>query len=123
MEYNLISGGTDTHLVLIDLSNKNITGKKAENLLESAGITTNKNMIPFDTKSPMVTSGIRVGTPALTTRGMGEDEMRLIAKLINKVIRSKQFSEMKLRKEKAIKNGKLYGIGYTALVEPSVSNI
>ena len=86
MDYNLISGGTDTHLVLIDLSNKNITGKKAENLLESAGITTNKNMIPFDTKSPMVTSGIRIGTPALTTRGMGEDEMRLIAKLINKVI-------------------------------------
>ena len=86
LDYKLISGGTDTHLILIDLCNKNISGKKAEILLESAGITTNKNMIPFDKKSPMVTSGIRIGTPALTSRGMGEPEMKLIAKLINKVI-------------------------------------
>ena len=84
--YSLVSGGTDTHLILIDLSNKNITGKIAEKRLEEAGITTNKNMIPFDTKSPMVTSGIRIGTPAITTRGMGQDEMIQIAGLIDKVL-------------------------------------
>ena len=88
MDYSLVSGGTDTHLVLIDLSNKNITGKKAENKLEEAGITTNKNMVPFDLKSPMVTSGIRIGTPALTTRGMGGTEMKKIAKLIDLVIKN-----------------------------------
>ena len=86
MNYNLISGGTDTHLILIDLSNKNITGRLAEHKLEEAGITTNKNMIPYDEKSPFVTSGIRIGTPALTTRGMKEKEMLIIADLINKVL-------------------------------------
>jgi len=85
-DYKIVSGGTDTHLILIDLTNKNITGKLAEQRLESAGITTNKNMIPFDEKSPMITSGIRIGTPALTTRGMGLDEMIKIASLIDKVI-------------------------------------
>ncbi|MBC8402552.1 MAG: serine hydroxymethyltransferase [Candidatus Marinimicrobia bacterium] len=85
-DYQLISGGTDTHLVLIDLSNKDISGKKAENALERAGITVNKNMVPFDTRSPFITSGIRVGTPAVTTRGMGTDDIRLICKLIDKVI-------------------------------------
>ena len=84
--YSLVSGGTDTHLILIDLSNKNITGKIAEKRLEEAGITTNKNMVPFDTKSPMVTSGIRIGTPAITTRGMGQDEMIQIAGLIDNVL-------------------------------------
>ena len=86
MDYKLVSNGTDTHLVLIDLSNKNITGKYAENRLEEAGITTNKNMVPFDKNSPMVTSGIRIGTPALTTRGMGIGEMKIIASLINSVL-------------------------------------
>ena len=86
LNYNLISGGTDTHLNLIDLSNKNITGKKAENLLGLAGITVNKNMVPFDTKSPFITSGIRIGTPAITTRGMGISEMKLIVEWIDKVI-------------------------------------
>ncbi len=84
--YNLVSNGTDTHLVLIDLSNKNITGKVAEERLEEAGITTNKNMVPFDKKSPMITSGIRIGTPALTTRGMKESEMKEIARLIDLVL-------------------------------------
>ena len=84
--YLIVSGGTDTHLVLIDLSDKDISGKKAELVLEEAGITTNKNMIPFDKKSPLVTSGIRIGTPALTTRGMGNSDMIFIAELINKVI-------------------------------------
>jgi glycine hydroxymethyltransferase len=85
-DYNVISGGTDTHLILIDLTNKNISGKIAEERLELAGITTNKNMIPFDTKSPMITSGIRIGTPALTTRGMKENEMLEISYMIDKVL-------------------------------------
>jgi len=86
MDFNLVSGGSDNHLILIDLRNKNISGKKAENALEAAGITVNKNMVPFDTRSPFVTSGIRVGTPALTTRGFKESEMREIAGFINRVI-------------------------------------
>lgn len=84
--FDVVSGGTDNHLMLIDLSNKNISGKKAENALERAGITVNKNMVPFDTKSPFVTSGIRIGTPAVTTRGMKENEMKRIAEIINKAI-------------------------------------
>ena len=86
--YHLVSGGTDTHLVLIDLTEKGITGKKAENALEKVGITVNKNMVPFDQKSPFVTSGIRIGTPAVTTRGMKEDEIKTIVALIDKVISS-----------------------------------
>ena len=74
-----MTGGTDTHLVLVDLQPKKLTGKAAEAILEEVGITVNKNTIPFDPESPFVTSGIRVGTPALTTRGMKEDEMREIA--------------------------------------------
>jgi glycine hydroxymethyltransferase len=81
--FDVVSNGTDNHLMLIDLSNKNISGKKAENALEHAGITVNKNMVPFDTKSPFVTSGIRIGTPAVTTRGMKENEMKRIAGIIN----------------------------------------
>jgi len=84
--YTLVSGGTDTHLILIDLTDKGLTGKYVENRLEKAGITTNKNMVPFDTKSPMVTSGIRIGTPALTTRGMKENEMTIISSMIHNVI-------------------------------------
>ena len=84
--YNLISGGTDTHLVLIDLQNKNISGKAAEIALDEAGITVNKNMIPYDPKSPFVTSGIRIGSPAMTTRGMGVEEVKIIVDLIDKVI-------------------------------------
>ena len=84
--YKLVSGGTDTHLLLIDLTSKNVSGKKAENSLESVGITTNKNMVPFDQRSPMVTSGIRIGTPSLTTRGMTENEMKIIAKQIDRII-------------------------------------
>ncbi|MBW2558563.1 MAG: serine hydroxymethyltransferase [Deltaproteobacteria bacterium] len=82
----LVSGGTDNHLILIDLTDKSVTGKDAEAALDRAGITTNKNGIPFDTKGPMITSGIRVGTPALTTRGMKEEEMRKIARLIAYII-------------------------------------
>lgn len=81
--YNLVSGGTDNHLMLVDLTNKNITGKEAEALLDRVGITVNKNAIPFDTQKPNITSGIRIGTPAMTTRGMKEDEMKEIARLID----------------------------------------
>ena len=86
--YNIVSGGTKNHLMLLDLRNKNVTGKVAENLLHAAGITVNKNMVPFDDKSPFVTSGIRIGTPAMTTRGMNEDDSRSIAELIDRVILS-----------------------------------
>ncbi len=85
-DFDVVSGGTDNHLMLIDLTNKEISGKKAEIAIEKAGITVNKNMVPFDTKSPFVTSGIRVGTPAVTTRGMKETEMRKIAEIINSAI-------------------------------------
>lgn len=86
LDYHLISGGTDTHVMLIDLTNKNITGKAAEKALEKAGITVNKNMVPFDQRSPFVTSGIRIGTPAITTRGMGVAEMQEIVKFIDSII-------------------------------------
>ena len=86
MDYDIISGGTDTHVVLMDLSNKGISGKAAEKALEKAGITVNKNMVPFDQRSPFITSGIRVGTPAITTRNMGSNEMKKIASFINTVV-------------------------------------
>jgi len=86
--YNIVSGGTKNHLMLLDLRNKSVTGKAVENLLHAAGITVNKNMVPFDDKSPFVTSGIRIGTPAMTTRGMLEADSRAIAGLIDRVISS-----------------------------------
>ena len=86
LNYDLISGGTDNHMMLIDLRNKNITGKDAEQALVKADITANKNMVPFDTQSPFITSGIRVGTPAITTRGLIEDDMKIIVEFIDEVI-------------------------------------
>ena len=86
LNYDLISGGTDNHMMLIDLRNKNITGKDAEQALVKADITANKNMVPFDTQSPFITSGIRVGTPAITTRGLVEDDMKVIVEFIDEVI-------------------------------------
>ena len=94
--FKLISGGTDNHLLLMDLTDMNISGKKAEQTLEAAGMTTNKNMVPFDSRSPLVTSGIRIGTAALTTRGFKEEEMTLIADFIHEVI-SNPDSEQTLR--------------------------
>jgi len=85
-DYQLVSGGTDTHVILIDLTQKGVTGKAAEKALEKASITVNKNMVPFDERSPFITSGIRVGTPAITTRGMGRNEMNHIVDLIDQVI-------------------------------------
>lgn len=86
--YDIISGGTDNHMMLIDLRNKNISGKDAENALGKAEITVNKNMVPFDDKSPFVTSGIRIGTPAITTRGMVEADMKVIVDLIDEALRN-----------------------------------
>jgi glycine hydroxymethyltransferase len=85
-DYQIISGGTDNHLMLIDLRNKNITGKKAQETLDRAHITLNKNAVPFDDKSPFVTSGIRVGVPAITTRGMKENDMQIVVNLIDKIL-------------------------------------
>ena len=99
--YKLVSDGTDTHLILIDLSAKLISGKIAEQVLEKAGITVNKNMVPFDQKSPMVTSGIRIGTPAITTRGMKENEILIISELIDSAITNydddKVINEIKIK--------------------------
>ena len=95
MNYQLVSGGTDNHLMLVDLRNKGLTGKQAEKSLEEAGITVNKNTVPFDTQSPMVTSGIRIGTPAMTTRGMGAKEMTIIAELIDRVLTNIDNSKVK----------------------------
>jgi len=86
--YKLVSGGTDTHLLLIDFLDTEITGKTAEDALAAAGITVNKNSVPFDTRKPTVTSGVRLGTPAVTTRGMGVEEMRAIAGLIDKALKN-----------------------------------
>ena len=90
----VVSGGTDNHLILVDLTSLNITGKDAENILEKVNITVNKNGIPYDTKSPFVTSGIRLGTPALTTRGMKENEMILIGNLIVKALQNSDNDEI-----------------------------
>ncbi len=92
--YNIISGGTDNHLMLIDLRNKNITGKEAQEALDLAGITVNKNAVPFDDKSPLITSGIRIGTPAITTRGMKETEMEVIAGFIDRVLANRTDEEL-----------------------------
>jgi len=102
--FNLITGGTDTHVILLDLSNKNISGKKAERILENAGITTNKNMVPFDKKSPMITSGIRIGTPALTTRGMGLNEMKKIADWIEQIINNHDNDKLIISIRQDVKN-------------------
>jgi len=101
LDYNLVSGGTDNHLMLVDLRNKGITGKQAEKALEEAGITVNKNTVPFDPQKPMVTSGIRIGTPAVTTRGMKEKDMSVIAEMMNRVLIDTENQKIKdeVRKE------------------------
>ncbi|MCC6865929.1 MAG: serine hydroxymethyltransferase [Ignavibacteria bacterium] len=93
--FKIISGGTDNHLMLIDLRNKNINGKHAQELLDEVGITCNKNAVPFDDKSPLITSGIRLGSPALTTRGFKEKEMEKVAEMINDIISNTQSSDVK----------------------------
>jgi glycine hydroxymethyltransferase len=100
--YDLVSGGTDNHLILIDLRNKGITGKTAEIALEEAGITANKNMVPFDDKSPFVTSGIRLGTPAMTTRGFGTDEFAHVADLIDRVLQDPENEDVQQSVKKEV---------------------
>lgn len=104
MDYKVISGGTDNHLMLIDLRNKNISGKAAQETLDETGITCNKNSVPFDDKSPLITSGIRIGTPALTTRGMKETEMERIADMINKVISNPKDDKVKKEVSEEVKD-------------------
>ncbi len=102
--FNLVSGGTDNHLILLDLRNKNITGKDAEHLLDEIGITVNKNTIPFDPQSPFVTSGIRIGTPAVTTRGFKEDDMTEIGKIISHIISKPGDIELAKTRVEALNN-------------------
>ena len=101
--YDLVSGGTDNHLLLIDLRNKGLTGKDAETALEAAGITANKNMVPFDDKSPFVTSGLRLGTPAMTTRGFGTDEFRRVGELIDQVLQDPENESVQEAVERDVK--------------------
>jgi glycine hydroxymethyltransferase len=89
----LVSGGTENHMMLVDLTNMDITGKEAEEALDKVGITVNKNTIPFETRSPFVTSGIRIGTPAVTTRGMGKKEMKKIAEFIFEALKNLEDEE------------------------------
>lgn len=102
--YRIVSGGTDNHLFLLDLRNKGLTGKKAENLLDHMGITVNKNTIPFDPESPFVTSGIRIGTPAVTTRGFKEEDMRILADIIADILEEKETEENISKRIEALTN-------------------
>jgi glycine hydroxymethyltransferase len=86
---NVLTGGTDVHLLIVDLSNSSISGKEAEDLLHSSGITVNRNSVPFDSRSPMITSGLRIGTPALATRGFGDEEFQEVADVIADLLLSK----------------------------------
>ncbi|NMB40485.1 MAG: serine hydroxymethyltransferase [Firmicutes bacterium] len=103
LDFKLVSGGTDNHLMLADLRNKKITGREAESILDKIGITVNKNPVPNDPQSPVVTSGIRLGTPAITSRGMQEGEMEIIAELINKAIEERRNPIMLTRVEREVK--------------------
>jgi len=111
-EFNLSTNGTDNHLILIDLTNKNITGKEAEVLLDDTGIAVNKNMIPNDTKSPQVTSGIRLGTAAITTRGFEKEDIIEVASIINDVITNKEVEKNKIRVRKLCDKYPLYSGEY-----------
>ncbi len=101
--YDLVSGGTDNHMILLDVRSKDLTGKEAERLLDEVGITVNKNAIPYDPESPNITSGIRIGTPALTSRGMKEQEMETIAELIDRALSNGQDEHIKTKIAKTIK--------------------
>jgi len=112
LNYQLVSGGTDNHLMLIDLTNKDVTGKEAELALDKAGITVNKNTVPFETRSPFVTSGIRLGSPALTTRGMGEAEMKKIVSWIDAAVKARdnetKLDEIRIEVEKFARDYPLF---------------
>ncbi len=106
--FNLVSGGTDNHLILVDLQNMNITGKDAEKKLDEIGVTCNKNAIPFDKQSPFITSGIRLGTPAVTTRGFKEDDMVEVAEIISMVIKNGDMDQAAARVNKLMDKYPLY---------------
>ena len=108
--FKLVSGGTDNHLILVDLNNKGVTGKEAENLLDSVGITLNKNTVPNETRSPFVTSGVRIGTAAVTTRGFKEEDMKIVAEIIDETIKNKDgdLSEVKAKVEALCEKHPLY---------------
>ena len=109
-DFKIVSGGTDNHLILVDLTNKDVTGKDAEKLLDSIGITVNKNTVPNETKSPFITSGIRIGTPAVTTRGFTEEDMKEIASIINEALSNKEpnIEELSNRVKELCKKHPLY---------------
>ena len=100
--FRIVSGGTDNHLLLVDVASKGVTGKAAEQALDAVGITVNKNMIPFDTRKPLDPSGVRIGTPALTTRGMRETEMRAIAGWIGEVLSAPEDAAVQARVRKQV---------------------
>ena len=108
--FKIVSGGTDNHVFLVDLNNKDVTGKEAESLLDSIGITANKNTVPNETRSPFVTSGIRIGTAAITTRGFKKEDMAEIADIMNEAIAHKDgdLSSLKTRVEALCKKYPLY---------------
>ena len=109
LDFHLVSGGTDNHLILMDLRNKGITGKELETRLDEIGITVNKNAVPYDTEKPSITSGIRIGTPAVTTRGFKEEEMKEIAKLIDMTVSHyDQKEEIQKRVQKICEKYPLY---------------
>ncbi len=109
--FDLVSNGTDNHLMLVDLRNKNITGKKAETALDLVGITVNKNAVPFDTQKPAITSGIRIGTPAVTTRGMKEPQMQEIAHLIADIVENPECAKTKENVQQKVKEiGEQFGL-------------
>ena len=107
---NLVSGGTDNHLMLLDLSDKNVTGKELETMLDAVNITVNKNSVPFDKQKPTITSGVRIGTPSVTSRGFTEDDCRTVAKLIIKIINEKEaaFDFVRQEVKKLIEKHPLY---------------
>ncbi len=102
--FKLVSGGTDNHLMLVDLSDKDLTGREAADILEEAGIIVNKNLIPFDTKPPSQCSGIRPGTPAITTRGMREHEMEIIGDMISKVLMNPSNKEIRAQVREEVRS-------------------
>ena len=97
--FKLVSDGTDNHLILVDLNNKDVTGKEVENLLDTIGVTVNKNTVPNETRSPFVTSGIRIGTAAVTTRGFEEEDMKVIAEIIDEAIQNREGDLSTLREK------------------------
>ena len=101
--FRLVSGGTDTHLVLVDLRDTDLTGQIAEDILEKAGITVNKNAIPFDPRPPAIASGLRIGTPAITTRGMKEEEIRIISDMIKRALSNPQDEQLLSRIKDGVK--------------------